>query len=160
MPDDESCPDLRLAASSGNNSEAGMSQRSHSRLAPARGDSASATACDSSGTPPATNPSCSTHSPPTTWVDPWLARSLAAASSVPTPARPEQRTEPRLASPPPNARGSGWIKSRLLQSKTNSRFPKARIKIPAPTRGKARDGREGFVEGREMVANKRAGADR
>ena len=109
MTDDESRPYLRLAAGSGDDGEAGMSQRSRSRLAPVRGDSASAAACDSSGTPPAMNPSCSNRSLPTTWVDPWLARSLAAASSVPTPARPEQRTEPRLASPPPNARGSGWL---------------------------------------------------
>jgi len=49
MTDGESRPYLRLGAGSGDDGEAGMSQRSRSRLAPVRGDSASAAACDSSG---------------------------------------------------------------------------------------------------------------
>jgi len=108
MTEGESRPYLRLAAGSGDDGEAGMSQRSRSRLAPVRGDSASAAACDSSGDS-ARGESELQYPSSADDMGRSLARSLAAASSVPTPARPEQRTEPRLASPPPNARGSGWL---------------------------------------------------
>jgi hypothetical protein len=94
-------PYLRLAAGSGDDGEAGMSQRSRSRLAPARGDSASAAACDSSGDS-ARGESELQYPSSADDMGRSLARSLAAAaSSVPTPGRPEQRTELRLASAPP-----------------------------------------------------------
>ena len=102
MTDDESRPYLRLAAGSGDDGEAGMSQRSRSRLGPERGDSASAApaaACDSSGDS-ARGESELQYPSSADDMGRSLARSLAAASSVPTPARPEQRTEPRLAPTP------------------------------------------------------------
>jgi hypothetical protein len=117
-------PYLRLAGGSGDDGEAG---RSRSRLfspAPARGDSASAPApaCGSSGDSargeselqyPSSADDIEQIPPP--------PPPLAAAPSVTTPGRSTRRRSPH---------SPGRIKRRRqLQSKTSSRFPKARIKF-------------------------------
>ena len=101
MTDDESRPYLRLAAGSGDDGEAGMSQRSRSRLAPARGDSASAAACDSSGDS-ARGESELQYPSSADDMGRSLARSLARRRLLGAHARPAGAAHgapPRLASP-------------------------------------------------------------